>query len=139
MHFENTPVCAEMPPIPTATMALQAYLTPRVRIQMLRDRHYKKFGDQLASLRDTEEVLTRKAEKLEARLDQMATICQAMWNLLAKQVGVSEDALQKEISRLSSIQNQSVRCPQCAKVVAPKHTHCMYCGAEVPRRFNTLL
>lgn len=80
------------------------------------------------------------AEELEERLDRLALITRAMWNLLGAKGGVTEDELVDEMHRVDLLDGQldgkagpvARDCPSCERPNGAMRRHCLYCGHDLP-------
>ena len=78
---------------------------------------------------------------LEARLDRLALIAEALWTLLRERVGLTDGELMdriREVDLSDGVLDGKVRrgtseCPACQRVLSRRHDRCIYCGAEVAR------
>jgi ribosomal protein S27AE len=76
---------------------------------------------------------------LEDKVDKLALICRAMWELLRDKYGLSDEVLLnkvKEIDLLDGVLDGKVHlkpkaCPKCGRLVSTRRMHCIYCGADV--------
>lgn len=74
---------------------------------------------------------------LEARFERLALVCQAMWELLRETTNVSEEQLLAKMREvdlsdgtLDGRRSLTVnKCSSCHRVMSPRHTKCIYCGA----------
>jgi hypothetical protein len=79
----------------------------------------------------------REMEGVEARLDKLTLVCEAMWQLLRDKTGLSDAELVEQISQLDAAdgkmdgmgQRAPVDCPSCGRTISARHVKCMYCGA----------
>lgn len=103
---------------------------------------------QFAGIRDAQRLATTahgKAEdstsaagSLEARFERLALVCHAMWELLRDSGNVSEEQLiskMREIDlsdgTLDGRRSATIKkCSACHRVMSPRHSKCLYCGAE---------
>lgn len=79
------------------------------------------------------------AGDLRDRLDRLALVCMAMWELM-KASGLTEEQLQqkvKEIDLADGIADGRVsrtpeiaHCSKCGHVMSRRHVRCIYCGSE---------
>ena len=75
---------------------------------------------------------------VEARLDKLTLICMALWSLLSEKTQLTEEDLMERIQKLDlmdgeadgKLKRQVAKCPQCGRVMSPRHPRCLYCGAE---------
>jgi len=80
----------------------------------------------------------RASSEVERRLDKLTLICMAMWSFLGEKLGLSEEDLMERVQKLDlmdgaedgKIQRQLAQCPRCNRTMSPRHTRCLYCGAE---------
>ena len=83
-----------------------------------------------------------RVRSLEASVDHLALACQAMWELLRGQVGVTEEQLLAKMKEVDlrdgaldgRIRPVLIKCPACGKPSNSKNSSCMYCGAVIPKR-----
>ena len=81
----------------------------------------------------------RDIRELEEKLDSLALIAYAMWQLMEER-GFSRSELIKKIEALDLLDGRmdgkvtmsEVICPDCGHRVNPKHTNCFWCGAKLP-------
>ncbi|MHC5035722.1 MAG: hypothetical protein ACYTHM_00265 [Planctomycetota bacterium] len=73
---------------------------------------------------------------LEARLDKLLLINQAMWSLLMKKTGLTEQDLTREVTDLDlqdgvldgKARKPVVQCAKCEATVCHKFNRCLFCG-----------
>lgn len=73
---------------------------------------------------------------LEANLAKTLMICEALWELLSQQTGLTIEELHKKLYEIDmrdgTLDGKNVRkaveCPQCGRTVAGRHSACIYCG-----------
>ena len=93
--------------------------------------------DQRAAEGKAREVVT-VAHDLERRLDKLTLICMAMWSFLSEKTGVTEDQLMERVKTIDlmdgvadgKLRRQVAKCAACGRVMSPRHTKCLYCGAD---------
>ena len=81
---------------------------------------------------------TQAASEVERRLDKLTLISMAMWSFLTEKLQLNEEDLMERVKRLDlmdgeldgKIQRQVAQCPKCNRIMSPRHTRCLYCGAE---------
>jgi ribosomal protein S27AE len=79
-----------------------------------------------------------RLRELENRLDKLMLVCLAMWELLMEKGGLSEEELAEKVEEIDlrdgvgdgKITRKVAECPQCGRVMSPRHSRCLYCGAE---------
>jgi len=86
-------------------------------------------------------------QKLSDRLDRLALISQAMWELVREQTNLSNDQILAKIREVDlrdgkadgKIGRRIFTCKNCGQKVSSSHRHCIYCGepALAPEVFNT--
>ncbi len=75
---------------------------------------------------------------LEEKVDKLALICRAAWEIVRDHYGLSDEDLLnkvKEIDLLDGVLDGKVApapkaCPKCGRAVSRRHMRCIYCGAE---------
>jgi hypothetical protein len=81
-----------------------------------------------------------RIEHLEERLDRLALINMAMWSLIRQHTQLTEEDLIERVQEIdlldgkadSRVSRQVGRCPACKRVMAQRHTKCLYCGEARP-------
>ncbi len=76
--------------------------------------------------------------EMGSRLDRLALVCQAMWELLRETQGVTEEMLIRKVSEIDlrdgkldgKLVKNIRKCSDCGRVMNSRHTKCIYCGAE---------
>ena len=77
---------------------------------------------------------------LEERLDKLGLICRAMWSFLQEATQLSEEALMDRVKEVDltdgkldgKVTKPAVQCPNCGKVMSPRHHRCIWCGEDRP-------
>lgn len=80
----------------------------------------------------------REVGRLESRVDRLSLVCMAMWSLLQEKTGATEQDLLERVKELDlrdgkpdgKITRTVSNCPECGRVMSPRHDRCIYCGAE---------
>lgn len=85
--------------------------------------------DDVRKLADTAAV--RDIARLEIRMDRLARICRAMWDMLQER-GLSEDDLAARIRTLEDAPGEP--CPSCGRILNRRDRRCLYCGVPPPAR-----
>ena len=75
---------------------------------------------------------------MEDRLDKLALVSMAVWELLAEKAGIGEEDLLEKIQEIDlrdgaadgKVTRKVARCPKCNRVMSPRHKRCLYCGAH---------
>lgn len=81
-------------------------------------------------------------DELDARIDRMMLITEAVWQLLAEKSGLDEDDLADRVRQLDKLdgiedgrrQSLASDCGSCGAKVNPKSAICQFCGIDVPQR-----
>jgi ribosomal protein S27AE len=81
-----------------------------------------------------------RSDQLEAKIDKLSLICQAMWALLEEHTTFTEAHLLAKVQEIDMEDGvldgkRAVGpkvCPQCQRTFAAKHPRCLYCGADTP-------
>lgn len=87
--------------------------------------------------------VTGELATLRMDLSRMSLICQALWEMLERKLGVPEAellALMNEIDLRDGKQDgritrYAMRCPSCQRVCNSTHQRCMYCGQDFETDF----
>jgi hypothetical protein len=77
-------------------------------------------------------------KSLDEKIDRLALICRAMWELLRERTGLSEEALVEKVREVDLLDGQldgratvpPKKCPECGRTVSKRHRRGIYCGAE---------
>ena len=78
---------------------------------------------------------------LEDKVDSLALVCQAQWELIRDNTGLSEAdivAKAQEIDLRDGREDQRMGrarrdCPRCERPLHARHDRCLYCGHELGR------
>ena len=76
------------------------------------------------------------AFRLEDKVDKLALICHAMFELIHESTGISEDQLRKKIVEVDvrdgqadgRITPRAKKCPKCEAMMSPQFGRCLFCG-----------
>jgi hypothetical protein len=93
-------------------------------------------AEQGARLR--EQRIERDTEQLEERLDQLATIVEALWSLCRDKLATTDDELRAAIdaivdARAAAIARGPARCTGCGAAIGLDLDKCQFCGLPSPR------
>jgi hypothetical protein len=76
-----------------------------------------------------------RVRELEHRVEKLALACNAMWDLLRNQAGITDRQLQEKIQQMDAADGVAggsarnmVKCPGCGRQVSPRRGKCIYCG-----------
>ena len=76
------------------------------------------------------------AFRLEEKLDRLALICRAMFELMEASTGITEEQLRQKIVDVDARDGQAdnrmtpkpKRCPKCDAMMSPRFGRCLFCG-----------
>ena len=82
------------------------------------------------------ESLQATVNTLEGRLDRLALISRAMFELLQEKTGVSEQDLMRKVAEVDIRDGKadgkmtplSRKCPSCDSMISPRFNRCLFCG-----------
>jgi hypothetical protein len=72
-----------------------------------------------------------RVRELEHRVEKLALACNAMWDLLRNQAGITDRQLQEKIQQMEAVNGSAknmLKCPGCGRQVSPSKGKCIYCG-----------
>jgi len=80
-------------------------------------------------------------DELEARLDRLALVTEALWTLLRERVGMTDEELIARVREVDlsdgvldgKVKHPASTCPGCGRTLSRRHVRCIYCGAEARR------
>ncbi|HPU97610.1 MAG TPA: hypothetical protein PLO53_06600 [Candidatus Hydrogenedentes bacterium] len=75
---------------------------------------------------------------LEARVDRLALVCQALWELLRDQLHLTDEQLETVVAAVDErdgardgmLREHPVRCARCGRINSSRRSACLYCGLE---------
>jgi hypothetical protein len=81
----------------------------------------------------------RKAQDVDERVERLALLCQAMWELLSERCQVTRNDLVSKVVEVDlrdgredgKIGVRVLECPKCKNPVNSRRPKCMVCGAVV--------
>jgi hypothetical protein len=85
----------------------------------------------------TQDAVARDAAvRLEEKVDRLALICRAMFELVQETSGITEEQLRKRIVDVDlrdgqsdgRMTRQAKRCPKCEAAMSPQFGRCLFCG-----------
>ena len=93
------------------------------------------------SAEHTYERTLRESSRLEAKIDALALISQALWELVRERTHLTEQDIQEKVKEIDArdgrMDGRILGSPgSCSKCNRPTHTRqsaCMYCGEKIPR------
>ena len=96
-------------------------------------------ADPAAGLAEAEAQRARgTAEHVEDRMDRLVLVNMALWSLIQEKTGLTEQNLMDRVQQVDLADGQLdgkarkplAKCPDCDRVMSPRHKRCLYCGAE---------
>jgi len=94
-------------------------------------------GSQAASRAESKATaLDQQVKHLRSDLARTLMICEALWELLSENEGLSEIDLHKKLYEIDmrdgvldgKNQRKAQKCPDCEHMVSSRHAACIYCG-----------
>jgi hypothetical protein len=94
----------------------------------LKDVRFEKTADELAR---------SESRRLEEKLDKLALICRAMFEILQEKGGISDKELSAKVTEIDLRDGQAdgrvappppKTCPKCQAAISPKFGRCLFCG-----------
>ena len=91
---------------------------------------------------DLDRLQAERAERqvlgFQARIDRLTLINMAVWSLLKDKTGLTEKDLMDRVRQIDlldgkedgKLRKQVSKCPKCGRTMSPRHSRCMYCGAD---------
>lgn len=78
---------------------------------------------------------------LVRRMDRLTLACQAMWEILRDERGISDEEIERKMGEIDGrdgsvdgkMGTPALACPSCQRPTSSKRPHCMICGAEVTK------
>lgn len=78
------------------------------------------------------------ATALEDKVDRLALICRAMWELIRERYNLSEEALFDKVTEVDLLDGSldgkvripPKKCSRCGRTVSKRHMRCIYCGSQ---------
>lgn len=103
-------------------------------------------GYTFASPSTTDAEARTNVELLKHDVDRLLLISQALWMLLKKEHGYTDDVLTDLITKIDSgdgkvdgraVKDPPVQCPNCKRANSPTRPFCIYCGQPLkPNPFS---
>lgn len=96
----------------------------------------RELHERMSSVRTQDSVARDATLRLEARVDQLALLCQAMFELLQASSGLTDDQLNKKILEIDARDGQAdgrsasraKKCEKCGVMTSPRFGRCLFCG-----------
>jgi hypothetical protein len=86
--------------------------------------------------RSHDQVARDTAFSLEEKMDRLALICCALFELMQTSAGITEEQFRKKILEIDLRDGQAdgrvtpraKKCPKCAATMSPQFGRCLFCG-----------
>ena len=96
--------------------------------------------DDAAAAKSRAAQVGTRVEDLERRVDRLALACQALWEILRTNLGMSDEQIREKMGEIDlrdgvadgRITAQVANCTQCGRVVRTSRENCLYCGHKMP-------
>ena len=96
-----------------------------------------RIGD-VQSSKNHDQVARDAAFGLEEKVDRLALICCALFELIQTSTGISEEQLRKKIAEIDlrdgeadgRVTPRPKKCPKCDAMMSPKFRRCLFCGHQ---------
>ena len=77
-------------------------------------------------------------QQLSDRIDRLVLVNMALWSLVEEKLGLTEQDLMDRVQQIDLADGQEdgkaskppAKCPECGRIMSPRHKRCMYCGAD---------
>ena len=100
-------------------------------------------GGRLDRVQDTQadaEGARDAALHLDDKVNRLALICRAMFELMQQTSGITEDQLAAKIHEIDArdgqadgqVTQQPKKCPKCGAMISPRFGRCLFCGYQDP-------
>ncbi|MBL8520161.1 MAG: hypothetical protein JNK75_05765 [Betaproteobacteria bacterium] len=85
------------------------------------------------------ERVATEVRRLEAKIDGLALICEALWELLRERTQLTDDDIRKKMQEIDlrdgvadgKITSVATECRKCQRKTFTRNPVCMYCGEPV--------
>ena len=106
---------------------------------LYQSRQISELGNRIGDVQGSQtqdRVARDAASRLEEKVDKLALISCAMFELMQESSGISEDQLRKKIVEVDLRDGQvdnrmtarAKKCPKCEAMISPKFGRCLFCG-----------
>ena len=91
---------------------------------------------------NAEERAKRESARLEAKIDALALVSQALWELVRERTNLTDDDIRAKIVEIDGrdgrvdgrLLGTPTKCPNCGRDAHTRQAACMYCGTSLPRK-----
>jgi hypothetical protein len=81
-----------------------------------------------------------RAARLEGRVDRLAMVCAALWDLVKEHTELTEEDLFRRVEDIDlrdgvldgKVARETITCVKCGRVMSARHSQCLYCGTPRP-------
>jgi hypothetical protein len=88
----------------------------------------------------TDRQLQTETQRLESKIDGLALICQALYEVLRERTAISEQEIEAKIKEIDlrdgrsdgRITGHPTQCPNCNRTAHTRQNVCMYCSTPIP-------
>jgi hypothetical protein len=87
-------------------------------------------------------------DQLEEKLDRLALICRAMYELIQESSELSDEQLAAKVTEIDlrdgnadgKVTPRQTKCLECSSMICARFNRCLFCGYEAPNVdvFNTV-
>jgi len=113
--------------------------------QVYQSERIRELQERISTVRTHDNLARDAAHRLEAKVDQLALLCQAMFELLQASSGLTDDQLNKKILEIDARDGQIdgritprvKKCPKCDGTISPQFGRCLFCGHRDAGASNT--
>lgn len=85
--------------------------------------------------------LHQEVQRLNAKIDGLALICEALWELLREQTSLSGELIHEKIREIDlrdgrrdgRMSGNPTTCSSCGRTSHTRNAFCMYCGTAIER------
>lgn len=98
----------------------------------------RRIGDLQSDINRSTNQSDTVIRRLEARVDRLALINTALWEITMKRLNISQDELEAKVTEVDvrdglldgriRPDNQPLRCAACDRTLMQRHRTCLYCG-----------
>jgi predicted Zn-ribbon and HTH transcriptional regulator len=91
---------------------------------------------------NAEERATRHVARLEAKIDNLALVSQALWELVRERTNLSDDDIRRKVLEIDErdgrrdgrLLGTPTKCSGCGRTAHTRQSACMYCGTAIDRK-----
>jgi hypothetical protein len=91
---------------------------------------------------NAEERAKRESARLEAKIDALALVSQALWELVRERTNLTDEDIRAKIIDIDKRDGRvdgrllggPTKCPGCGRDAHTRQAACMYCGTSLPRK-----